>query len=93
MDCNIPEPNPMPSATTATMPSMVGTSLATTPSPQPILTVQTLSQRLPQIVNPGPAVIPMQARCNTFAQWVGQNPMLAGGALLVIAFMVLGDKK
>ena len=83
----MPSPIPMPSATTAKMPSITQ-SVAS----MPVVTQVGMSQRMPQIVNPTPAVI--QAPCgDAFAQWVNANPLLAVGALAVLAYVMLGKRQ
>ena len=49
------------------------------------LTPTGLVQRLPSIVNPDP-VVTATADCGWFTLWVSQNPMMALGALGVIAY-------
>ena len=93
----LPSLQPMPSATTASMPTMTGTANATlgtngnvgtTPAG---ITAQWLTQRLPSIVNPAPAVIPQDCQSG-FAGWVSENPLLAAAGLAALAFMVWGKK-
>lgn len=93
----LPSLQPMPSATTASMPTMTGTANAamgtngnvgTTP---PAITPQYLNQRLPSIVNPAPAVIPQDCQSG-FAGWVSENPVIAVAGLAALAFMVWGRK-
>lgn len=76
----------MPAPTTMTMPSTTATAQATTPNPQPQLAPMDLIRPLPSIVNNQPVQI---AQCDTFTQWVGDNPVLAGG-ILVGLWMFLG---
>lgn len=91
----LPPLNPMPSATTATMPTVTGTANATmgwggrgqrggnTPH---AITPQYLNQRLPSIVNPAP--MDMGGNCQGgFGGWVADNPMLAGLGLVLLAWM------
>jgi hypothetical protein len=80
----------MPSATTATMPSIVGTVDQSLPSPQPVLTVQTLLQRMPQIVNPAPAQV--EPDCPGIQQWVSANPFWAAVGVGVLALWVFGRR-
>lgn len=86
---NVSDPA-VPSATSATMPTIVQTATSTQPSVQPQITATYLLQRLPQIVNPEPAVI--EPDCG-FTSWVNDNPFLAALGLGLLAVWVLGDKK
>lgn len=92
----LPSLQPMPSMTTASMPTMTGTanaggtngSVGTTP---PVITPEYLTQRLPSIVNPAPAVIAPDCG-GGFAGWVADNPGIAVLGLAALAFMVWGKK-
>jgi hypothetical protein len=97
----LPALSPMPSATTATMPTVTGTANAfmnrggrgqrggNTPH---AITPQYLNQRLPSIVNPAP--MDMGGNCQAgFGAWVGENPVLAGLGLVALAWMVWGRGK
>lgn len=77
--CRVAAQNQMPAMTTATMPTVTGTAQATTPSQQPVITADYLNQRMPNIVNPAPVVIPPP--CWDFARWVGDNELLVALAL------------
>ena len=79
----------MPAPTTMTMPGMVTTAQVTSPNPKPDLTPQDLLKPLPTIVDNQPTSV---AQCNSFSQWVDQNPLLAGGLLLGLAWVVFGRK-
>lgn len=79
----------MPAPTTMTMPGMVTTAQLTSPNPQPSLTPQDLIKPLPSIVDNQPTQL---AQCNSFSEWVDQNPLLAGGLLLGLALVVFGRK-
>lgn len=79
----------MPVPTTMTMPGMVDTANLTSENPKPTLTPQDLLHPLPSIVDNQPTSV---AQCNSFSQWVDQNPMLAGGLLLGLAFVVFGRR-
>ena len=79
----------MPAPTTMTMPGMVTTANLTSENPKPTLTPQDLLHPLPTIVDNQPTSV---AQCNSFSQWVDQNPMFAGAMLLGLAFIVFGKK-
>ena len=79
----------MPAPTTMTMPGMVTTAQVVSPNPKPTLTPQDLLRPLPTIVDNQPTSV---AQCNSFSDWVDQNPLLAGGLLLGLAFVVFGRK-
>jgi hypothetical protein len=80
----------MPAPTTMTMPGMVATAQVMGPNPKPDLTPQDLIKPLPTIVDNQPTQI---AQCNSFSEWLDQNPMLAGGLLLGLAWFVFGKKE
>ena len=80
----------MPAPTTMTMPGMVTTAQMTSANPQPSLTPQDLIKPLPTIVDNQPTQI---AQCNSFSEWVDQNPLLAGGILLMLAWFTFGKKE
>ena len=80
----------MPAPTTMSMPGMVTTAQLTSPNPQPNLTPQDLIKPLPTIVDNQPTQI---AQCNSFSEWVDQNPLLAGGMLLALAWLTFGRKE
>jgi len=84
----------MPSATQSTMPSITDTANTVVPStPQPILTPQYLTQKMPSIVNPAPMGNPAPAcAADPVTQWVSDNPMLAAAGLALCAWMVFGKK-
>jgi hypothetical protein len=79
----------MPAPTTMSMPGMVTTAQLTSQNPQPNLTPQDLIKPLPTIVDNQPTQI---AQCNSFSEWVDQNPLLAGGLLLGFAWVMFGRK-
>ena len=79
----------MPAPTTMTMPGMVTTAQLTSERPQPDLTPRDLLRPLPTIVDNQPTSV---AQCNSFSEWVDQNPFLAGGMLLALAWFTLGRK-
>lgn len=81
----------MPQLTPMSMPSVVGTAVATTPSQAPTLQPQDLLHPLPSIVNTTPVQIPSPC-ANTVEQWVSDNPFLAVCALGVFAYVVLGRR-
>lgn len=83
---------PMPTATTAGMPSITapGTGPATG-VPNPYGQPSPFNQPLPTIVDTTPSVIGCSA--SGFSQWVSNNPVLALGALAVIAYFALGMNK
>lgn len=76
-----------PAPTTMTMPGMVTTAQLTSPNPQPSLTPRDLVRSLPSIVDNQPTQI---TQCNSFSEWVDQNPLLAGGVLLGLAWLTFG---
>jgi hypothetical protein len=80
-------PVPMPTATTARMPSITKSV-----APMPVVTPSLMNQRMPSIVNPAPAVM-AQPCGDTFAQWVNQNKAVAVGGLVVLALLMLGGRK
>lgn len=82
----------MPAPTTMTMPGMVNTAQLTSPDTTGAgtqLTPQNLLKPLPTIVDNQPTRI---AQCNSFSEWVDQNPLLAGGILLALAWFTFGRK-
>ena len=94
----LPQLSPMPSATTATMPTVTGTAnrvcgtngqVGTTP---PAITPQWLNQRLPSIVNPAPVDMGVPGCEGGVSGLIAGNPVLALGALAVLAYMVWGRK-
>jgi len=76
------------------MPSITDTANTVVPStPQPILTPQYLTQKMPSIVNPAPMGNPAPAcAADPVTQWVSDNPMLAAAGLALCAWMVFGKK-
>jgi len=80
-------PVPMPTATTARMPSITKSV-----APMPVVTPALMQQRMPNIVNPAPAVIAPPCG-DTFSQWVDQNRAVAVGGLVVLALLMLGGRK
>lgn len=82
MDC-------MPRPTTASLPALVQTANLEAAPADPIYPLD-LVRRLPSIVNTEP--INMNPPCNTFSQWVADNPLLAGGLLLGAAVMLWGRR-
>ena len=96
----LPQLSPMPTATTATMPTVTGTANAwvgrqtgsgngqrggKTPT---VITPQYLNQRLPSIVNPAPVDLGVECGGGGIEAWVGDNPMIAGLGLVLVAWMV-----
>lgn len=72
----------LPTPTTMVMPGMVVTAQTVAPDPQPDLTPQDLLKPLPSIVDNQPTQV---AQCNSFAQWVDANPVMAGLLLVGLA--------
>lgn len=79
----------LPAPTTMTMPGMTVTANMSNPNPKPDLTPQDLLHPLPTIVDNQPTKI---AQCNSFSEWVDENPLMAGGLLLGLAWFVFGRK-
>jgi hypothetical protein len=77
----------MPKTTTQTMPDITSTAH----EPPPPITPESLMQRLPDIVNPAPVIVPTCA--DAFAQWVDGNKLLAVGGLALLAWALLGKGK
>lgn len=75
----------LPAPTTMTMPGMTHTANMTGPDPRSSMTSWDLLRPLPTIVDNQPEVI---VQCNSFAEWVDKNPLLAGGLLLGLAYVV-----
>lgn len=75
----------VPRPTTKVMPTMVGTAQVAVSDFTPDLTPQDLLLPLPSIVDNQPVVV---AQCDSFAQWVDGNPLLAAGILMGLAWMV-----
>lgn len=87
----IPDPT-LPQPTSMTMPGMVMTAQLTSPDTMGNATgmiPSDLLKPLPSIVDNQPVQV---AQCNSFAQWVDQNPLLAGGILLGLAFFTFSKK-
>jgi hypothetical protein len=81
-----PEQYPyVPKPTTQVMPTMVGTAQVAVSDVVPDLTPGDLLRPLPSIVDNQPVVV---AQCDSFAQWVDENPLLAAGILMGLAYMV-----
>lgn len=81
---------PVPRATTMVMPTVTGTAQVMVPDQnKPDLAPQDLLKPLPSIVNNQPIQL---AQCNSFSDWIDQNPLLAGGILLGLAWIVLKKK-
>lgn len=79
---------PLPSATTAIMPSMTRTAASGQPGTQTAVTSQWLTDRLPNIVNNTPMTA--GAACpNTFANWINQNSTLVLLGLAGVTFWML----
>ena len=100
----LPQLSPMPTATTATMPTVTGTANAwvgrqtgsgngqrggKTPT---VITPQYLNQRLPSIVNPAPVDLGVECGGGGIEAWVGDNPLLAGLGLVLAAWWVWGRR-
>jgi hypothetical protein len=79
----------MPAPTTMTMPGMVTTAQMTSPNPKPSLTPQDLIRPLPSIVDNQPTQV---AQCNSFSEWIDQNPLYAAGLLLGLAWFAFERK-
>lgn len=78
-------PQQLPAPTTMTMPGMVATAQLTSPGVNTSgLTPLDLIRPLPSIVDNQPTQL---ANCNSFSEWVDQNPLLAAGILLGLAWM------
>jgi len=75
----------VPRPTTQVMPTMVGTAQVAVSDFTPDMTPQDLLRPLPSIVDNQPVVV---AQCDSFAQWVDSNPLLAAGLLMGLAFLV-----
>lgn len=76
----------LPQPTTMIMPGIVDTAQLTQPNTMgnsTDLTPQDLLKPLPSIVDNQPVQV---AQCNSFAQWVDQNPLMAAGLLLGLAW-------
>lgn len=80
----------LPAPTTMVMPGMTMTAQITSPNPRPDLTPQDLLRPLPTIVDNQPTTI---AQCNSFSQWVDDNPLFAAGLLLGLAWFTFGHKE
>jgi hypothetical protein len=99
----LPQLQPLPTATNATMPTMTGTANVYTNRQQgsgrgqrggktpTAITPQYLNQRLPSIVNPAPAVVPPDCG-GGITDWIGDNPLLAGAGLILLGMWVWGRK-
>jgi hypothetical protein len=81
----------MPSMTTATMPTVTGTAAKVAAPQAPALTPTLLTQKLPSIVNPAPAVL-APACSDDFATWVNNNALLVMGGLGLLAYLILDQK-
>lgn len=82
-------------ATSLTMPSMSATVAANAPPApgQQGLTIQSLNQRLPSIVNSAPISMAPDAGCaDPISAWAADNPMMAGLGLLALGWFFLGRK-
>jgi hypothetical protein len=88
----------MPEATTMALPSITGTAQAAgAPIGNTGGIVQNLSpvdllKPMPSIVDTSPTVVPGVA-CDSISQWVNDNPMLAIGALALLAMFIYHGKK
>lgn len=82
----------MPSATKSTMPSITSTAQTVMPPQQPVLTPQSMAQRMPSIVNPTPVQIAPPCS-DPFATWVNDNMLLVGVGLVGLAWLVWGKGK
>lgn len=81
----------MPSATTATMPSMVDTAQAVIGPTGSGVQPYNLVRYMPTIVNTQPATVPQRdASCDGISGWLNDNPILAGIILAGVAYMALG---
>lgn len=88
----LPQLQPLPSMTAATMPTMTDTANAVAGSggaQVPAITPAYLNQRLPSIVNPAP--MDMGGGCATgITAWVGDNPLIALAGLMLLGCAVWG---
>jgi hypothetical protein len=83
---------PLPKATTQTTPSITQTALNAYGASQPAskaINPRSLVPTLPSIVA-APMQEPQVQACDSLAGWVGQNPLLAVGALVGLYFLVKG---
>lgn len=87
-----PTPAPMPSMTISTMPTVTGTANQVGQPQAPVLTAQMLTQKLPSIVNPAPAVVSGPACSDDFATWVNNNALLVMAGLAGLAYVMLAKK-
>ena len=100
----LPQVSPLPTATTATMPTVTGTANAWVgrqtgmhngqrggKTPRAI-TPEYLNQRLPSIVNPAPVDLGPPPCGGGIGGWVSANPGLAAAGLLLLAWMAWGKK-
>lgn len=87
----VPLPAQMPAATHKQMPSMAlsASSLSGIGDTSAGIAPQDLVQRLPSIVNPTPDVV---GGCDSFSQWVNDNPMIAGLGLAAAAYFLVFHK-
>ena len=86
-----PAPAPMPSMTISTMPTVTGTANQVGQPQAPVLTAQMLTQKLPSIVNPTPAVLGPVCS-DDFATWVNNNALLVMAGLAGLAYVMLAKK-
>jgi hypothetical protein len=98
----LPQVSPLPTATTATMPTVTGTANAWVgrqtgmhngqrggKTPRAI-TPEYLNQRLPSIVNPAPVNVGPPPCGGGIVAWVGENPGLAAAGLVLLAWWAWG---
>jgi hypothetical protein len=90
--CTMPTAAPMPTMTTTVMPSITDTANTAPPPVAPTLTPTILTQKMPSIVNPAPAVVSAPVCPNGFASWINDNPVLAMVGLAGLAYLLLGKK-
>ena len=95
----LPQLQVMPSATTATMPTVTGTANAVLGTNGQVgngpvaITPAWLNQRLPSIVNPAPLDMGVPGCGGGVSGWVGDNPVLALVGLAALAYAVWGRGK
>ena len=84
----------MPTATTATMPSMVDTAQAVIGPTGSGVQPYNLVRYMPTIVNTQPATVPQRdSSCDGLSGWLNDNPVLAGVILAGAAYLALGRHK
>lgn len=84
----MPFPEMMPSLNRRLPSAVVTAQLSGLGATDTGLTPTSLVERLPSIVNPDP-VVTATADCDWFTMWVSENPMMALGALGLIAYFTV----